>query len=73
MNGNGDAIANGGGQEEGDLVVVIAGGMTSQLTYDGIDVNASRVAWEIDNKIEDLEGQGKKVTKFSVVRLSPKV
>jgi hypothetical protein len=28
-------------------VIVIAGGMTSQLTYDGIDVCASRVAWEV--------------------------
>ena len=34
-----------GGDEE--LVIVIAGGMTSQLTYDGIDVCASRVAWEV--------------------------
>jgi hypothetical protein len=33
-----------GGEE---LVIVIAGGMTSQLTYDGIDVCASRVAWEV--------------------------
>jgi hypothetical protein len=34
-----------GGDE--DLVVMIAGGMTSQLTYDGVDVCASRVAWEV--------------------------
>jgi hypothetical protein len=34
-----------GGEEE--LVIVIAGGMTSQLTYDGIDVCASRVAYEV--------------------------
>jgi len=26
---------------------MIAGGMTSKLTYDGIDVCASRVAWEV--------------------------
>lgn len=31
----------------GELVVMVAGGMTSQLTYDGIDVCASRVAWEV--------------------------
>lgn len=30
-----------------DLVVVVAEGMTSQLTYDGVDVCASRVAWEV--------------------------
>lgn len=37
-------------EEDGDgeeLVIMIAGGMTSQLTYDGIDVCASRVAWEV--------------------------
>jgi len=34
------------GREE-ELVTMIAGGMTSTLTYDGIDVNASRVAWEV--------------------------
>ena len=39
---------------EGDgeeLVVVIAGGMTSQLTYDGVDVCASRVAFEVRSPI----------------------
>lgn len=30
-----------------DLVVIVAEGMTSQLTYDGVDVCASRVAWEV--------------------------
>lgn len=30
-----------------DLVVVVAEGMTSTLTYDGVDVCASRVAWEV--------------------------
>lgn len=38
----------GAGAGEGEeLVVMVAGGMTSQLTYDGIDVCASRVAWEV--------------------------
>lgn len=32
---------------EDELVIMIAGGMTSKLTYDGIDVCASRVAWEV--------------------------
>lgn len=39
------AWGEGGGGEE--LVVMVAGGMTAQLTYDGIDVCASRVAWEV--------------------------
>jgi hypothetical protein len=30
-----------------DLVVVVAEGMTAKLTYDGVDVCASRVAWEV--------------------------
>lgn len=30
-----------------ELVVVVAEGMTSKLTYDGVDVCASRVAWEV--------------------------
>jgi hypothetical protein len=34
-------------QDGEELVVVIAGGMTSQLTYDGVDVCASRVAFEV--------------------------
>lgn len=41
-----------GGDATGDgeeLVVVIAGGMTSQLTYDGVDVCASRVMWEVSD------------------------
>ena len=32
-----------------ELVVMVAGGMTSQLTYDGVDVCASRVAWEVSD------------------------
>jgi hypothetical protein len=39
-----ESTTSGSGEE---LVIVIAGGMTSQLTYDGIDVCASRVAWEV--------------------------
>jgi len=33
--------------ETEDLVVVVAQGMTANLTYDGVDVCASRVAWEV--------------------------
>lgn len=41
--------------------------MTSELTYDGVDVCASRVAWEIDEQVEKLEKEGKRVSKFSLV------
>ncbi|OCF58917.1 lipid particle protein [Kwoniella mangroviensis CBS 10435] len=57
-------------KENGELVIMIAGGMTSQLTYDGVDVCASRVAFEVDQKIKELEGEGKKVDKFSVMGYS---
>ena len=41
-----------------DLVVVIAGGMSSTLTYDGIDVNASRVAWEVNIIASSMAASG---------------
>ena len=37
-----------------DLAVIIAGGMSSTLTYDGIDVNASRVAWEVSWEVSSM-------------------
>ncbi|KAE8538279.1 hypothetical protein D1P53_005621 [Cryptococcus gattii VGV] len=59
------------GEGEGEeLVVMVAGGMTSQLTYDGIDVCASRVAWELDEKVKELEAHGKHVAKFSLTGYS---
>lgn len=48
-------------------MTVVAEGMTSQLTYDGVDVCASRVAWEVDQHIARLETHGRRVTRFSVV------
>lgn len=30
-----------------DMVVIVAGGIGGTLTYDGVDVCASRVAWEV--------------------------
>ncbi|RSH84249.1 uncharacterized protein EHS24_005761 [Apiotrichum porosum] len=53
-----------------ELVVVVAEGMTSQLTYDGIDVCASRVAWEVDQHVARLEADGRRVAKFSVMGYS---
>jgi len=49
---------------------MIAGGMTYKLTYDGVDVCASRVAWEVDHKVSELEGAGKRVSRFSVMGYS---
>ncbi|ORY27798.1 putative serine esterase-domain-containing protein [Naematelia encephala] len=56
--------------EQERLVIMVAGGMTSQLTYDGIDVCASRVAFEIDERIARLMDAGKRVTRFSVTGYS---
>lgn len=39
------------------LVVMIAGGMSSKLTYDGIDVCASRVAWEVGPRPESSDAR----------------
>ncbi|WWC59357.1 uncharacterized protein I303_101909 [Kwoniella dejecticola CBS 10117] len=57
-------------RQDGELVIMIAGGMTSQLTYDGVDVCASRVAYEVDQKIKELQKDGKTVNKFSVMGYS---
>lgn len=48
------AIAN----ERQELVVMVAEGMTSTLTYDGVDVCASRVAWEVSFQLENHNARG---------------
>ncbi|KAL7418562.1 hypothetical protein Q5752_007020 [Cryptotrichosporon argae] len=53
-----------------ELVIVTPKGMAAKLTYDGIDVCASRVAWEVDTQISQLENDGKRVAKFSVTGYS---
>ncbi|WWD22113.1 hypothetical protein CI109_106602 [Kwoniella shandongensis] len=53
-----------------NLVIMVAGGIASTLTYDGVDVCASRVAWEVDQKVAELEEDGDRVTKFSVMGYS---
>ncbi|BEI82351.1 hypothetical protein CcaverHIS002_0302190 [Cutaneotrichosporon cavernicola] len=53
-----------------DLVVVVAQGMTAKLTYDGVDVCASRVAWEVDQHIAALEADGRHVARISILGYS---
>ncbi|CAK9783569.1 DUF676-domain-containing protein [Cutaneotrichosporon oleaginosum] len=53
-----------------DLVVVVAEGMTAMLTYDGVDVCASRVAWEVDEHIAEIEHGGRRVTHISILGYS---
>ncbi|GMK58171.1 hypothetical protein CspeluHIS016_0502030 [Cutaneotrichosporon spelunceum] len=53
-----------------DLVVVVAEGMTAKLTYDGVDVCASRVAWEVDQHIAALEADNRRVARISILGYS---
>jgi hypothetical protein len=51
-----------------DVRVFVCKSFTGSHTWDGIDVNAHRASREIDQEIKRLEGQGKKVEVFSLVR-----
>ncbi|KAL1410001.1 hypothetical protein Q8F55_004001 [Vanrija albida] len=57
-------------RQRDDLVVLVAEGMTSKLTYDGVDVCASRCAYELDCEIARLEADGRRVARFSVMGYS---
>ena len=59
---------NGGNDFE--TVVHICRSFTGSHTWDGIDVNAKRASHEIDEIIERLENQGKRVDKFSIMGYS---
>ncbi|EIW68769.1 hypothetical protein TREMEDRAFT_31933 [Tremella mesenterica DSM 1558] len=59
------------GQEgENEMIILIPEGMTSQLTYDGIDVCASRVLYEVDREVDRIEKSGKIIRQFSVTGYS---
>jgi hypothetical protein len=51
-----------------EVRVLVCKSFTGSHTWDGIDVNAHRASREIDQEIKRLEGQGKKVEVFSLVR-----
>ncbi|GMK57805.1 hypothetical protein CspeluHIS016_0406390 [Cutaneotrichosporon spelunceum] len=53
-----------------ELHTLNANSYTGALTWDGIDVNAHRVASEVDKEIECLEQQGRRVTVFSITGYS---
>ncbi|SCV61410.1 related to lipase/serine esterase [Fusarium fujikuroi] len=40
------------------------------FTYDGIELGGERVCAEIEDKLDDIESQGGKITKFSIVGYS---
>ena len=48
--------------------ILVCKSFTGSHTWDGIDVNAHKAANEIDATIKELEGEGKAVEVFSIVR-----
>ncbi len=50
-------------------VTYVTTSFVGSRTWDGIDVNASRAAEELDTEIERLKGEGKAVVGLSVVSL----
>lgn len=53
-----------------ELVVLACRRNPGSLTYDGIEVGAERVAREIEDVLEELERDGHKITRFSIVGYS---
>jgi hypothetical protein len=51
-----------------ELQVLVCKSFTGSHTWDGIDVNGHKAAGEVDAEIDRLEGEGKEVVVFSVVR-----
>lgn len=57
-------------QDHGALHTLVAKSNTGMFTYDGIELCGERVTHEIEEELQQLESQGKKVTKLSVVGYS---
>ncbi|KEF55010.1 uncharacterized protein A1O9_08663 [Exophiala aquamarina CBS 119918] len=55
---------------EEELIVVACRSNPGSLTYDGIEVGAERVAREIEEKLDELNRHGYKITRFSIVGYS---
>lgn len=53
-----------------DIEVLLVQGNENDKTYDGIDINASRVVEELDAEIERLEGKGREVKYLSMAGYS---
>jgi Putative serine esterase (DUF676) len=56
--------------DDQQLIVYSAKRNTGSLTYDGIEIGAERVAKEIEDILEELERDGHKITRFSIVGYS---
>ena len=55
---------------EDQLHILVAKSNATNLTYDGIELGGERTTHEIEAKIEELETQGRKITKLSIVGYS---
>jgi hypothetical protein len=55
---------------DGRLYVLVPNSNAEYLTYDGIELGAERITNEIEQKVEELEKQGAKLSKISVVGYS---
>ncbi|OAP54635.1 hypothetical protein AYL99_11083 [Fonsecaea erecta] len=55
---------------EEELVILACRRNLGSLTYDGVNVGGERVAKEIEEAVEELERQGHKITRFSIVGYS---
>jgi hypothetical protein len=55
---------------DGRLYVLVPNSNAEYLTYDGIELGAERITNEIEQKVEELEKQGAKLSKISIVGYS---
>jgi hypothetical protein len=55
---------------DGRLYVLVPHSNSEYLTYDGIELGAERITNEIEQKVEELEKQGAKLSKISIVGYS---
>jgi hypothetical protein len=55
---------------DGRLYVLVPNSNAEYLTYDGIELGAERITNEIEQKVEELDKQGAKLTKISIIGYS---
>lgn len=55
---------------DGQLYVLVPNSNAEYLTYDGIELGAERITNEIEQKVEELEKQGAKLSKISIIGYS---
>ncbi|KAK4934080.1 hypothetical protein LTR66_015739 [Elasticomyces elasticus] len=58
------------GYSEDRLHILVAARNADSYTYDGIELGGERITHEIEEKLEELEKQGKKIKKLSIVGYS---